>query len=323
MEKLLLLLILLIISISLCTQFQQEGTNNSFPETNRSTTYPQQNQTQQNQSTISLTSQPKTVQQPPSCCSHPYYHSVWRATSNDGKNWIKEGRLLIDHASVPHPTQLANGSIVVYYVNGSIDTFDCSITDDGVNYRYGDCKLFNYTTQKAWDPYVIKLDNGKYRLFFFGPEQGDPGQLPPFPPSNKIYSALSNDGINFFQESGVRFQETGITDPAVIFVNGTWKMYSAKGSNVVVATSTDSYSFTKVGEYNTRGSVPDILKFDDGSLLLFICRNGISYITPPEISGSVESATVAISGEPNTIICDPGITRLNDENYVMYYKKQK
>jgi len=311
----LLVIFSFIIVISLCTQSQQ----NLLP-------LPQEQQ-QNFPSSIStentsLMTQPKTVQTPPQCCNHPYYHSIWKATSNDGRAWTKENRLIIDHASVPHPTQLANGSIVVYYVNGSIDTFDCSITEDGINYKYGDCKLFNYTTQKAWDPYVIKLDNGKYRLFFFGPEQGGPGQLPQMA-SNKIYSALSDDGINFYQESGIRFQHNEITDPAVIFVDGVWKMYLAKGPGVLIATSSDGYSFTKVGEYNTQGSVPDILKLDDGSLLLFICRNGISYMTPPEISGSTNTLGVAISVDQGYITCDPGIVRLANENYVMYYKKQR
>ncbi|MBI4399259.1 dienelactone hydrolase family protein [Candidatus Micrarchaeota archaeon] len=267
---------------------------------------------------VSLKAQPKTAKNVPPCCNHPYYHSIWRATSQDSKNWVKENRLLIDHASVAHPAILPNGSLVVYYVNGSIDTFDCSISDDGINYRYGDCKLYDYTTEKAWDPYVIRLENGKYRLFFFGPEPG-----PSNTPNSKIYSALSDDGINFVQEDGIRFKENSITDPAVVYNNGIWRMYTAQGQSVIVATSSDGYTFTKIGIYNTGGSVPDVLQLEDNSLLLYICSNqGIVYMVPPEISSSVATLGVAITGEQNTIICDPGIVRLSNGTYVMYYKKQ-
>ena len=301
------IIILIVVFVSGCMQPSQN--------------LPPLQQQQQITTQTTLSPQPKNVQTPPSCCNHPYYHSIWKATSKDGKTWTKENKLLIDHASVPHPIQLANDSIVVYYVNGSVDTFDCSITDDGINYRYGDCKLYNYTTQKAWDPYVIKLSNGKYKLFFFGPEQPVAGMLPTTT-GNKIYSALSEDGINFYQEDSVRFQESEITDPAVILVNNVWKMYTAKGSNVVVAQSSDGYTFSKVGEYDTKGSVPDILRLYDGSLLLFVCNNGISYMIPPEISGNTNILGNAIAVEMRSIICDPGIVKLNDGTYVMYYKKQ-
>ncbi len=256
----------------------------------------------------------------PPCCNGPYYDSVWLATSNDGVNWTEYGSMLLNHSSVPQPVQLSNGNVVVYYVNASIDTFDCSVTSDLVNFTYGNCKLYNSGLQKAWDPDVVKLPNGKYRLYYYGPKVVN-GQADMSPNSvDNIYSAISTDGLNFYQESGIRFSYQGITDPAVELINGTWYMYASQIQNVVVAKSSDGLNFTFVGDYSTNGGVPGILQLKNGSALLYVCSNGISYMNPPNFNQNIQSGIAIPTPSNGGIVCDPGPIELANGKYVMYYK---
>src|SRR3989344_668976 len=259
---------------------------------------------------------PRIKQQIPQCCNHPYWHNVYRAFSDDGVSFQKEGTLLKEHASVPAILQKDDGSFILYYVDGEYDTTGCSVSQDGKTFTAGNCRIYGFTEEKAWDPYVIKINSSFYMMYFFAPKPSG---------ENRIMSAISKDGISWLQEPGIRFQYQGVLDPAVIRFDGQWRMYMGDNSQgsplIIVANSSDGLNFAKEYELDLGGNVPEIVKLDNGQYALYFCKDGISYVTSS--SGYVwSSAKQALSPEAQKIVCDPSIIKLQDGKWAMYYKTQ-
>ena len=261
---------------------------------------------------------PRIVQTPPACCSHPYYHSVYRAVSSDGISWTKTDGLLKNRASVPAILQREDGSYILYYVDGVYDTMDCSVSQDGVNFSAGNCRIYGFTEEKAWDPYVVKLDDGFYRMYFFAPD------FELF--SNRIMSAISKDGINWLQEEGIRFEKQGIFDPVVIKMGNMWRMYvwyrdEPSASTIVSAASQDGLNFIKEKEFKVGGGVPEVVKLDSGQCAIYYCANGIEVRTSADCL-NWGLGQIAVYGEAGKIVCDPSVIKNLDGQWLMYYKVQ-
>ena len=262
----------------------------------------------------------------PPCCNHPYYHKIYRAFSSDAVSWQKEGALIKDHASVPAILQKDDGSFIVYYVDGEYDTVDCIVSQDGKTFSPGDCTIYGFAGWKAYDPYVVKLENGYYRMFFYAPTMDLMGD-------SRIMSATSKDGISWLQDAGVRFSHPQIYDPPVINTGSGWWMFagynpaSSPGSfpepKIVSATSSDGITFAKEAVLDFGGNVPEIVKLDDGRYALYYCgMGGIAMSTSSE-GVSWSSGTTALSSDPGKITCDPSIIKMKDGRWVMYYKVQE
>ena len=74
------------------------------------------------------------------------------------------------------------------------------------------------------DPSVVLLEDGQFRLYFTsGPREG--GSQP------STYSALSNDGVHFTVEPGVRFQADGmVLDPNVLRAGDQKDIFRGRGT---------------------------------------------------------------------------------------------
>ena len=266
---------------------------------------------------------PKIKQPHPDCCNHPYWHQVYRAFSSDkGASWEKENILIKDHASVPDAILKDDGMIISYYVDGEFDSVDCIVSkDNGKIFSAGNCTIYGFTEEKAWDPEVVKLDDGRYRMYFYAPKQQRLFE------DNSIMSAISEDGVSWLQEDGVRFKHKGIIDPAVIKMGDVWRLYvwypSGTGpgdATIVVAKSEDGLNFVKEKEFSVGGGIPDIIKLN-GKYALYFCSDGISRVTSSDgLSWSnKENVMPANMGEVN---CDPSIIKTKDK-WTMFYKVQK
>jgi len=259
----------------------------------------------------------------PSCCSHPYYHSIYRASSEDALEWQVEGVKIKDHASVPAIIQLDDDSYILYYVDGSYDTLDCQVSETGETFTDGNCTIYGFTEERAWDPYVVKLSDGYWRLYFVSPPDG--------PGSTKIMSALSTDGISWLQEDGVRFQidDLAIIDPAVKKMGDIWRMYTwyegdGDGSSIMVtATSSDGLTFTEEKQFDAGGGIPEVTQLDSGLWGLYVCANGISLSTSADGVNDWSSLSTMIAPGAGQIVCDPSIIKTNAGDWMMYYKIQE
>lgn len=248
---------------------------------------------------------PKVPSSHPACCEHPYWHTIYRATSQDGIAWEIDG-VLRPHASVPEALVLENGTIILYYVDGIYDTLDCIVSPNGKDFYYGNCTIYGFTEQRAWDPTVVSLGNGSYRLYFFSPA---------FQGENRIMSAISQDGINWVQEPGVRFSHQNITDPDVAWIGGYWRMYSFYGTRIMLARSHDGLSFMKEAELNVGEGIVDLVPLGEGRFAMYL-----NCIDRAESSdGLIWSNRQSVMRDEGGIRpCMPAVARTKD-GYIMYF----
>lgn len=125
------------------------------------------------------------------------------------------------------------------------------MSTDGIKFHHGDCQVFRATKERIWDPSVIQIDETTYRMYFFAPEDRGLHTVG----NNQIYSAISTEGLHWYQEDGIRFEHEGILDPDVIKISNKWYMYTwysdINNENIpklVITQSDDSFIFSKISE---------------------------------------------------------------------------
>lgn len=164
------------------------------------------------------------------------------------------------------------------------------------------------------------------RLYYYGPSTlgMDPAAIPG---THCIYSATSSDGINFKEDSGVRFSYDtnatfGITDPDIVRLNdGSWLMFTSLGTNLVKAvsfTSSGIFSNDKIFSWN-RGGVSGSYNFD-GVVRTFVCyQGGIHMATYDQKDGVLNYSGIALNPPISGIIADPSVIQIG-KMYLMFYK---
>ena len=251
----------------------------------------------------------------------PYRDKIAYATSTDLLTWVDSEVVLAEHASVPGAIY-KEGIIYVYFVDVSVDgiperTGLITSDDEGTTWSDIDYVTFNGIGDMVpVDPCPFLLDDGRIRLYYYDINEGR--QQMTLEMENKMYSAISSDGITFDHEEGVRFTSVDAYDPDVIKVNDTWRMYvgNIAENKVISATSTNGLDFTEEGTALTGGAVPDVFYKDD---LYYLYTAGI------DISTSTDGATFAkttnrFESSINTMTADPSVIELNDGTYLMFYK---
>lgn len=257
----------------------------------------------------------------------PYHDKVTYATGTDLTNWTPTSTILADHASVPAGV-IKDGVIYVYFVD---------VTTEGLPEQLGMVK--SEDQGKTWsqqktitiegigdrataDPDPVLLADGRIRLFYFDINEARINAGETQEPPAKIYSAISDDGINFTQEDGVRFQRaTGIYDPDVELFGGTWYLYGGveDGQSVIYATSDDGLTFTETGVAYSGGGVPDVY-YENGTYYLFTA--GIDIATGTTPTSFTRTGTHFQDQDSEGATADPSVIKLDDGSYLLLYKIQ-
>ena len=247
----------------------------------------------------------------------PWNHRVMEATSINGLNWVKSNRTVSDQASVPDAIVDKDGRVRVYYVDWKNGGISVAISN-GSSWIY---KKVNGLTPEWVDPDVVLLPDGRYRLYA--------SYMQPSSPQDKIYSAISADGITFQQETGVRYQESSITDPDVIRVGDVWRMFISKGPTTVSLVSTDGLTFTREGELPISGSVTCTIKVDEGYRIYYhssVPGKGLCIFSAFSQDGEnwVYEGLRLEPGQEGMLdqwgVGDPAVVKMPDETFRMYYK---
>ncbi len=156
----------------------------------------------------------------------------------------------------------------------------------------------------------FETDNGKIRLYYFDINDKS---------LNKIYSAISDDGINFTQEDGIRFEfNRSIFDPEVIKVENTYYMYVGdnEGMQVLAATSDDGLDFEYQGVVYEGAAIPDVIYENDqfylytGGIDIALSEDGLNY----------EKTNYFFKSNIGEVTADPGVIKIGENNYLMVYK---
>ncbi len=246
----------------------------------------------------------------------PSQHSVYRATSSDGLNFVKDTTLLFFPASVPGAIKDTNETIFIYYVyatQSATEVLNVATSTDGATFTTPQqINLTGSSVTKKVDPNPVLLPDGRIRLYYI--------DLDPTPPKD-VHSAISSDGYNFTEEAEIRFTKDNITDPDVFMVNDSlWVMFVSQGSKLVRATSTDGLTFTEDATFIwNNGAVCSTFLFPGGIFRTYYCQSGIKSATSTDgYNLSIESGTRIQQGN-NEFVGDPTIVHL-DSIYIMYYK---
>lgn len=254
----------------------------------------------------------------------PYGDNITYALSNDLLNWNPSEVILANHASVPGAV-MKDGTIFVYYVSVATDGMKEQLgmvksTDQGKTWSEATILTIEGLGDKATaDPAAVVTDDGQIRLYYFDiNEMRINKPISGIEPPQKIYSAISDDGISFTQEDGVRFERGGAFDPDVLYADGTWYMYTGdlRGNQVNVATSSDGLTFTYQGVAYKGGAVPDVWH-EDGNWYLYTA--GINIATSSD--GLTFTDSLSRFSDPYFMItADPSVIKLQDSTYLMLYK---
>lgn len=250
----------------------------------------------------------------------PYNDKVSFATSIDLFNWTDSEIVLTTHSSVPGAIY-KDGVIYVYFVDVSVDGIAerigmISSNDNGQTWSEKEYIDVDGVGDKVpVDPAPFLLDDGRIRLYYFDIEEGRSSMGSES--ENKIYSAISSDGVNFAEE-GVCFSKECVYDPDVIEVDGVYRMYvgNPEGNRVISATSSDGLNFVEEGVAYTGGTVPDVF-FKDGVYYLYTA--GIDISTSSD-GASFTKTSYRFESSINLLTADPSVIELDDGTYMMLYK---
>ncbi|OQB06715.1 MAG: Glycosyl hydrolases family 43 [bacterium ADurb.Bin212] len=247
----------------------------------------------------------------------PYHDKVSFATSSDLVNWTDSEEILVEHASVPDVI-IKDGVLYVYFVDVETDGRKEQIgliTSRDNGKTWSERQIVNIEgigDKTAVDPAPYLLDDGRIRLYYFdiSTTMRDPDLS-----ENTMYSAISDDGINFVEESGVRFKHQAIFDPDVIKTDSGWYMYvGTDDQKVLYATSKDGLDFEYGGEVMSGGAIPNVI-FESGKYYLY--TGGIDIATSNSPTSFTKTSKRFDSGG---LTADPGIVKLDDGSYLMVYK---
>lgn len=246
-------------------------------------------------------------------------HQIQRATSADGLRFTPDGKVLLARASVPDGVIGPDDKHWIYFVNGNpgqhavfvgrvegdeLVTFDCVRIDGAIN-------------GNAVDPDVVRLPDGRYRLFYF---QGwfVPGEPPPKPgEAHRFYTAISQDGIHFTVENKILETQGGGTDPsAVQLADGSWLMSLTLDDKVVLASSPDAKAFTLTG-VEFEPAITELATFDQGQTvrIYLATTQGLKVKVSSDRGKTWTDETTVMGLGP-----DPSMLRNTDGSWTMYYK---
>lgn len=185
-------------------------------------------------------------------------------------NWQKEaGIRIVD--GVSSNTLFVNGTYRMYYTKE--DGIHLALSTDGLNFYDAGAEIAPGTNSA-----VFQIENG-YRMIY----EIDNGST-----DRKLYSAFSNDGMNWTKESGIRLQD-------------------------------DIESLRKNGPGSSFASVPEIVKLTNGTLRMYYTTGTRSSSALSGDNGLTWKKEGQIIVEDRQIVLDPDIIMLDDGTYLFFY----
>ena len=184
--------------------------------------------------------------------------------------------------------------------------------------RGSQLKINGQFNGNAVDPDVIKLTDGRYKIFYYKGYFVTPP--PPNYKNHEIFSAVSNDGINYSSEEKV-FEAEGITDPSVVQLNdGSYLMVCVRGNLLIFSKSSNGSSFQSTGITIPNVGIPELAKLENGNVRLFYNGPGgiVSSISSDGGSNWIKESGVRLPS--NKFIADPSVIRISQNKWFLFVK---
>lgn len=255
--------------------------------------------------TVSCTPTMSSNGQPITDPNGPYGHQTVIAQTTDGLT-LTNAHQVLDHASVPDGVRRADGSVLVYYVNGAAGaTWVARIVGDSAQ-PIGPITVDGVAAPVGIvDPDVQTVAGGVIRMFYlngFGAPAGTP---------RAMCSADSPDGVRFTTRGPAFVWTTGegFTDPSVVpLPDGTWLMAISLGQQTVIARSSNGLTFAREATLSI-GGVPELAIAPDGAVRLYVCAGSI--VAHRSADGgrawTRERTVIGPGFNGHPIVCDPSL----------------
>lgn len=262
----------------------------------------------------------------------PFYHSVKLATSDDGTHFIDTQQTILEKASVPDVIRLKDSTILIYAVDGAGRSNSGMLVahskDEGKTWKLASVQLKTKRKIKTGvDPDAVLLEDGKIRLFYIvnpeklpPKEEGKPKPPPGFKMINRVYSAISKDGVNFTEDLGPLYEGEEITDPDVIKIGDLWFNYLSQGPKEILTIAREDFQFQFKKNIRDFGSVSNTIEVSPGLYRQFYCKDGISSAESTD-GLNWQSETISLEmPPPGKIFADPAPVRFRNK-WLLFYKE--
>lgn len=232
----------------------------------------------------------------------PYFDQIGLARTSSGAEAFGFVEALA-HASAPDATRLPDGSLGVYYHNGSTGGSIWVGRVQGMSIVPVSMITVDGLAGPRWmaDPNV-DLVNGRVRMIYMNGESSS---------VRRFCVAESTDGVTFTTRAmAIEFAGGSEADPSVVpLADGSWLMAFSRAnhSGLGLARSSDGFTFTAFAS-NTLGVVPELSALPDGRVRLYACSGGdvVSYLSSDRGSSWAREGTViARTATGRAIVCDP------------------
>ncbi len=256
-------------------------------------------------------------------------HIVRSATSEDGLTWTVDEGTRLTSASVPCAINDGDKRVLIYYVKPPdgltthTENTACAVAEDGIHFTpVPDFKIDGMRTMKACDPAIIRDEEGKFRLYYFGSDfHGDPARAEG---AHSIALATSDDGVHY-RETGEVISREELCDPDVFRVGKEWFMFVHGAGGTVIARSDDGLKFRYHGVLQLQGwatTMPVPLEGGRLRLYAFEQRPGSnivgSFISTDGLNWQQEPGA-RLTADAGQQITDPFVIRWRGK-WKMYFK---
>lgn len=223
---------------------------------------------------------------------------VFSATSEDGLSWQKEPGVRLTFATFPDVIALPDGRYRIYFQRFSQEydqqAIHSAISDDGLHFEVEEGVRLVPTSggldrDTVAATSVIQLPDGRYRMYYRGTVNEKTDSMNPNPFTTRLFSAISEDGLRFEKEPGVRIETRNdilheMADGTFILQleDGNYRLYFGSVDGIYQADSEDGLEFTlhpqpvftgtfRPGMPSVGGPPgdPTIIQMDDGYRMYF------------------------------------------------------
>jgi hypothetical protein len=234
----------------------------------------------------------------------PYFDHLGVAQAVGDGATAASFREALSHASAGDLTRLPDGSIGLYYHNGSDGGAVWLARLNGSSLSPVGAITVDGVARPRWiaDPNA-DLINGRVRLTYLNGQDSS---------RRKFCMAESTDGQTFTTRAlAITFNGDAEADPSLAQMSdGSWLMAFSRGNHtgLGLARSSDGLTFSQFFTSSTMGVVPELTALSGGRVRMYACQGGnvLSHVSNDGGSTwSVEGTVIARSATGRAIVCDP------------------
>lgn len=268
--------------------------------------------------------------------SSPNHNRLLVATSADGLVWRKTGTVVADHADVPDAVLGPDGAVVVHFVSfcaGVRDTVQAKTSTDLLRWTARTVAIEGRSTPgSAVDPDVVRLEDGRYRIYYTVFPLGADGR----PGRGRTHHATGSTPYRF-TEDGLAFEDAAggdVLDPSVLRCGAAWRIYAGGPMDRVrTGISPDGALFTQLEDlvlpdptvrFANGAAVPEGHRFWGFAGEAAGGHHVVSLLSRDDCASWTLEAGERLSLEPaiaaeSRSVKDPAVVRLPDGTWAMLY----